>query len=520
MSSNKEIKDQLLYISDKIDEAIKQYRQTKYQETKSKQQEEDLLKEFCPKKITKINSLKSQIETLQKNLEDVYNIEKINQLESAIIKKEKTLKELKNERYTLNNVVKEQNKVINEYLLKFDTKKELKELSDKVKMAKENYHNYKETYKQVYNKIRSQKNQIDALEKRCLIIKQNIEYHKKKQLKEVQKKEKVEEYEYDWGDLGKMEEIEKNLIEQINIEEKNFRIKINEQNDIMRNINDQIIKIDLIIKNLVQEKKMDKILEKNRKRGKSLTSYQKNSKSKSNSNIIKNKPPNKRLKKRLSNNNYSPSSNYINTIKNNVIKNKKRNMLRTANFVVRENTKPFEIKKFNDFSNNFSKDNNDEKNNTVSNDNKKLKILSFGNSGSTGSINNYEKITKKKNLKRISTLKEIEILKNEIQFALKNNIVLFDSNGNIIKNKTDLNEKKNIPTNKKGDFLNSVNDTSKQKEKEEDTRIDFYGNKNNIKKTILAQNEIRINDYLININEKSKEENNKRKPFDKIIFKQ
>ena len=191
MSSNKEIKDQLLYILDKIDEAIQQYRQSKYKETQSKQQE-DLLKESCPKNITKINSLKSQIETLQINLEDVYNIEKINQLESAIKKKEKTLKELKNERYTLNNVLKEQNKGINEYLLKFDTTKELKQLSDKVKMVKENYHNYKETYKQVYNKIKSQKNQIDELEKRCLIIKQNIEYHKKKQLKEVQKKEKKE----------------------------------------------------------------------------------------------------------------------------------------------------------------------------------------------------------------------------------------------------------------------------------------------------------------------------------------
>jgi hypothetical protein len=518
MSSNKEIKDQLLYILDKIDEAIQQYRQSKYKETQSKQQE-DLLKESCPKNITKINSLKSQIETLQINLEDVYNIEKINQLESAIKKKEKTLKELKNERYTLNNVLKEQNKGINEYLLKFDTTKELKQLSDQVKMVKENYHNYKETYKQVYNKIKSQKNRIDELEKRCLIIKQNIEYHKKKQLKEVQKKEKAEEYEFDGEDLAKMEEIEKNLIEQINSEEKNFRIEINEQNDIIRNINDQIIKIDMKIKSLVQEKKMDKILEKNRKRGKSLTSYHKNSKSKtkSNTNIIKNIPPNRRLKKRLSNNNHSPSSNYVSILKNNVIKNKKRNMLRTANYVV---TKPFEIKKFNDFSNNLGRDNNDEKNNTVSNDNRKLKLSSFGNNGKTGNINNYEKIIKKKNVKGMSTLKEIEMLKNEIQFALINNIVLLDSKGNIIKNETDLNDKKKIPSNKAGGFLNSVNDTSKQKEKEEDSRSDFYGNKNNVKKTILAQNEKRINDYLLNMNEKSKEKNNKRKPFDKIIFKQ
>ena len=91
MSSTSAIKEQLLFVSNKIDEAIRQYRETKNQE---KKQKEELLNDNSPNYIGKINSLKSQIESLQKNLEEVYNINKVNQLESDIKKKEKILKEL------------------------------------------------------------------------------------------------------------------------------------------------------------------------------------------------------------------------------------------------------------------------------------------------------------------------------------------------------------------------------------------------------------------------------------------
>jgi chromosome segregation ATPase len=186
MSSSAEIKEQLLFVSNKIDEAIRQYRQTKAQEIQQKKQEE-LMNDNSPNYIGKINALKSQVESLQKNLDEVYNINKITQLESDIKKNEKILKELKAERFILNNAVKEQNKGINEYLSKFDSTKELKELSDQLKTAKEENHERKEVYKEVSNIMKTQKNKIDALEKRCQIIKQNIEFQKKKQMKEVQK---------------------------------------------------------------------------------------------------------------------------------------------------------------------------------------------------------------------------------------------------------------------------------------------------------------------------------------------
>ena len=189
MSSSAEIKEQLLFVSNKIDEAIKQIHESKTQEIRVKQQEE-ILNDNSPNFIGRITSLKSQVESIQKNLEEVYNIDKVNQLESDIKKKEKILRELKGERFILNNVVKEQNKGINEFLSKFDSTKEQKELSDLIKKVKEENHNIKEIYKEMTNKMKEQKNKIDALEKRCKIIKQNIEFQKKKQMKEVQKTSK------------------------------------------------------------------------------------------------------------------------------------------------------------------------------------------------------------------------------------------------------------------------------------------------------------------------------------------
>jgi hypothetical protein len=60
-------------------------------------------------------------------------------------------------------------------------------------------------------------------------------------MKEVQKTfkdEKNNEEEDEYGDnVEKMEEAEKNLINEINIEEKNFRIEINEEMQIIKNIN-------------------------------------------------------------------------------------------------------------------------------------------------------------------------------------------------------------------------------------------------------------------------------------------
>ena len=56
-----------------------------------------------------------------------------------------------------------------------------------------------------------------------------------------------------------MEEAEKNIINDINIEGKNYTLEIIEQNERTKKTNIDIKIIDFIIKNLKQEKKLDEI---------------------------------------------------------------------------------------------------------------------------------------------------------------------------------------------------------------------------------------------------------------------
>ena len=534
MSSNDEIKNHLLFISNKIDETIRQYREAKSQELNHKKQEE-YYNENSPNYISKISSLKSQVESIQKNLEEVYNIDKVNQLESDIKKKEKILKDLKGERDILNNVVKEQNKGINEYLSKFNSAKEQNELSSQIKEVKDENHKHKEIYKDISNKIKAQKNKIDALEKKCNIIKQNIEFQKKKQMKEVKKTlndEKSDEEDDEFGgDIEKMEEKEKNLINEINIEEKNFRMEINEQNDIMKKINVDIKKVDFKIKNLKQEKKLDEIKKKTRTKNRSTTKYQPNS----NSNGKGGK--NADIKRRLSNYKQDPSSNNANNKTNKMsFYTDKRNNLKTPNFIMKNSekyTKPFEIKKFNDLSSNYQ--NNDEKNNTMFNENKNLQLPLYNdlNNADTKSSNYEKKNMRKKSNKGISALKEIENLKNEIQSALKNNIVILNDNEDILtdygklyeRDESKKNNTKKFSANQTGGFAFQINNVPKEKEEEGEINDIVYknenqnnNNNNEYKKTVCIQNERRIKDYQLNGSEIS-EETKKRKPFDKINFK-
>ena len=359
-------------------------------------------------------------------------------------------------------------------------------------------------------------------------------------MKEVQKTfkdEKSNQEEDEFGDdLEKMEDAEKNLISEINIEEKNFRMEINEQRDRINKINTDIKRIDFKIKNLKQEKKLDEIKNKTRTKGRSTTKYQPKSNSKNTKNM-----EDKDIKRRLSNYKKRSSPNDINNLKNTKINYiDKRINLRTPNLIVKEKekiTKPFEIKKFNDLSNNNKSRINNDKNYTMFNENKKSKLPIFHNNIVEGDnkSTNYERNIRKKSNKGISALKEIESLKIEIQNALKNKIVTLNDNenaideNNIIHNKINhqKNDINNFSSNKTGKFENQINILEKEEEQRANignNNLDNNLNKNlnynnDDKKSICLQNETKVKDYQINGNDKSNEEASKRKPFDKIIFK-
>ena len=519
MSSNAEMKEKLLFVCNKIDEVLRQNHESKIKEISIKPPE-DNFSDNSPNFIGKINSLKSQMTSLQKNLEEIYNIDKVNQLESEVKEKEQILKTLKNETKLLNHAVKEQNKGINEYITKFDATKDIQDLTELLKKVKEDNHSYKATFKELSNKIKSQSTYIDKLENKCKKIKQNIEFQKKKQMKEVQKtlqeeKDDKEEDEYG-GSIEKMEEAEKNLINEINIEEKNFRIEINEETKLINNIQFEIKRKNSQIKKLRNEKKMDEIMKKNKKRTKSITKYQSNSKT---TNNIQNKEAQRR------HSNYKPknSPNIGFNLKNNKISNtEKRANLHTPNLMVKNSeklTKPFEIKKFNAIKNNDKA--NDEKNNTmfnIYNDVKKIKINSFGDNNSNIDKISLNEKKKKKSKNGISALKEIENLKCEIQNALNNNIVILNDIDEIKKNYYKKEKDEEIfSAYQTGSFAKKTLNEDKKEENGNDNLSNYE--KNNFKVEKLLQKEQRTQDYQLKQNDNINEENTKRKPFDKIIFK-
>jgi len=520
MSSNAEMKEKLLFVCNKIDEVLRQNHEAKNKEISIKPLE-DNISDNSPNFIGKINSLKSQMTSLQKNLEEIYNIDKVNQLESEVKEKEQIVKTLKNETKLLNHAVKEQNKGINEYITKFDATKDIQDLSEQLKKVKEDNHSYKATFKELSNKIKTQSTYIDKLENKCKKIKQNIEFQKKKQMKEVQKtlqeeKDDKEDDEYG-GNVEKMEEAEKNLINEINLEEKNFRIEINEENKLINNIQNEIKRKNSQIKKLRNEKKMDEIIKKNKKRTKSITKYQSNSKT---TNNIQNKEAQRR------HSNYKPknSQNVGFNIKTNKISNtEKRANLHTPNLIVKNSeklTKPFEIKKFNAINKNNDKAS-DEKNNTmfnIYNDTKKIKINSFGDNNSNNDKVSLNEKKKKKNKNGISALKEIENLKFEIQNALNNNIVILNDIDDIKKNYYKKEKDEEIfSAYQTGSFAKNTNYEDKKEENDNDNLS--QNEKNNYKIEKLLQKEQRTQDYQLKQNDYINEENTKRKPFDKIIFK-
>ena len=521
MSSNEEMKVKLMFVCKKIDEVLQLNHEMKTKEISMKSREENIM-DNSPNFIGRINSLKSQMESLQKNLEEVYNIDKVNQLESEIKEKEQILKTLKNEKKLLNHAVKEQNKGINEYITKFDSTKDIEDLSEQLKKIKEENHSYKAIYKELNNKIKTHGINIDKLENKCKKIKQNIEFQKKKQMKEVQKnlqeeKEEKEEDEFD-GNIEKMEEAEKNLINEINIEEKNFRMEINEEVLTMKNINNEIEKKNSEIKKLKDEKKMDEIAKKNKRRTKSITKYKINVKNTNNmdtqnirrhSNYKKKQSPN--LGINLKNNKVSTTEKRANLHTPNLMKNSEKV------------TKPFEIKKFSEIIKNNDKSN-DEKNNTmfnIYNENKKIKMNSFGDNYSYNDKISVNEKKKKRNKNGVSALKEIESLKCEIQNALKNNIVILNDIDEMRTNYYQREKDEEMfNAYETGKFGKKTTYEEKKEENGNNQKLnDNKNNNNNYKIKKLIQKDQRVQDYQLKQNDNINDDNSKRKPFDKFIFK-
>ena len=167
---------------------------------------------------------------------------------------------------------------------------------------------------------------------------------------------------------------------------------------------------------------------------------------------------------------------------------------------------------------------NDEKNNTMFNrfsENKRVKLNSFGDNYSYNDRTSFNEKRMKKNKNGITALKEIENLKCEIQNALKNNIVILNDidemRANYYKREKDEEQFNAYETGKFGKQINY--EEQKEENGNNQNLNDNKNNNNNYKIKKLIQKEHRVQDYQLKQNDNINEDNAKRKPFDKIIFK-
>lgn len=394
------LKGGLLNICNKIETFLSEFKEQK--EINNEINTQPLYFYNTYSKINLTNKLKQKITSLQYNLENIYNINDINKIESEMKKKNLILKKLSEEQTYLFNLIKSQKKEIDNYSYKFTDNKEINEIRQKLDFIKEENKFKKASFNVLYSKIKGQMSKIDVLEKQMNIIKQNIEYHKNKQKKEIEKSltnEEDENVKNNNDNLDYFLDAEKLLISEIAQEEKNFQDEIYQQNILINNIEDKINNLYEQKKKLQKVRKMKKIRiikykDNENAKNRNHFEYKAHSREKSFDYNIKIHNLNKFSKK------YSESpKNNINNI-----------------HIKFNNKRPFNDIKFNALYKNIIPNFRNKNNNSEN------KYTSSYDRNSEISKNEIDILNiKQQNKNDISN--DIEKLRNEIAYALKNNVV-------------------------------------------------------------------------------------------------
>ena len=431
VNTNEQLIENLKIICNKIETVLSEFKDIKENNVVNKTQQ--IYNNDPNSKINTINKLKQKIDSLQNSLDNLYDINKINKIESEIKKKISCIKKMSEEQSLLCDLIKNQKKDIDDYSSKFKENKEISEMRNKLNFAKEENHLKKESYTVLNAKVKGQMSKIDILEKQMNIIKQNIEYQKNKQKKEVEKSLNFEEDETEENYKNNLDNYlitEKMLISEIGEEEKNFQNEIYQQNQIIQNLKEKINQLYEYKKQLKKEGKIKKI---------KLLKYKSNEKDKNVKNFgNKYKTSGKSLDYKVQINNikkfsYKPGES-------------PKNSTQLNNINIKVNNRPFNAIKFNEIYKNINQQNYRNKN--KNNDN----IYSSFYENSLQSNKNEKTIENKKQKKRSKISNDIEKLRNEIEFTLKNNVVFFNSPSNAKYDKNILNEEKNYVVDKNSEI--------------------------------------------------------------------
>ena len=420
----REIKGKLKMICNKIEEALSELKETKEKNNSIKTTK--TIYNDSNSKINTINKLKQKTISLQNTLENIYNISNINKIESEIKKKIKIINRLKEEQTLLNNLNKKQKKDIENYSSKFTENKEILEIKNKLNLIKEEYRIKKESYIILNSKVKGQMSKLDIMEKQINIIKQNIEYQKTKQKKEVEKSINNEEEESNENKINdnieSLENKEKIMIDEIANEERSFQIEIIQQNELIANLKERINKMIEYQKKIKEDKKKENKLKKIK--------------------LMKQRNNEKNLKlkyiNKIFNTNGKSLDNKMNINQTNKLNYKfseSPDNSREINSKLIFNKKPFKEIKFNEIYKNI-KNQNLGKNKR----NENIYMSYYEQSLDSKKYNKENIIISLKHKSKISN--DIEKLKSEITNALKKNIVFFNSPKNETDIKNNLNDEK------------------------------------------------------------------------------
>ena len=420
----REIKGKLKMICNKIEEALSELKETKEKNNSIKTTK--TIYNDSNSKINTINKLKQKTISLQNTLENIYNISNINKIESEIKKKIKIINRLKEEQTLLNNLNKKQKKDIENYSSKFTENKEILEIKNKLNLIKEEYRIKKESYIILNSKVKGQMSKLDIMEKQINIIKQNIEYQKTKQKKEVEKSINNEEEENNENKINDNIEIlenkEKIMIDEIANEERSFQIEIIQQNELIANLKERINKMIEYQKKIKEDKKKENKLKKIK--------------------LMKQRNNEKNLKlkyiNKIFNTNGKSLDNKMNINQTNKLNYKfseSPDNSREINLKLIFNKKPFKEIKFDEIYKNI-KNQNLGKNKR----NENIYMSYYEQSLDSKKYNKENIIISLKHKSKISN--DIEKLKSEITNALKKNIVFFNSPKNETDIKNNLNDEK------------------------------------------------------------------------------
>ena len=238
-----------------------------------------------------IKEYKKKADEIQIELEIALKMNKVLEIESLYAEKEKQYKELEEENKSLNKVRNHQIKGLEEYQNKVLKRQELNNINQKINRLKSEIKKQREEYKMNESRYKGQLSKIDVINKRCQIIRENINYKKKEKLKEIEIFNKYitsdikENIENDNDNIIKLKEIYKEKYDNFHSDEKEYQLAIKQQEKnkekLQKDIDILKIKINENLRNIIiNQEKEKELLKRTNLKEKKLNLFNNNNKKK------------------------------------------------------------------------------------------------------------------------------------------------------------------------------------------------------------------------------------------------